>query len=92
MKYIEKEWDSFNITVVPKEASHGQVRDLRMAFFAGALAAFDTIVERPGKLEDYKERLTEIKAEILTYSEEVRKEAQASINNSKTFSVPGAQA
>ena len=48
-KPITEEWKRFESFVVPKEASDIQRKEMRSAFFAGALSLFNSIMEQ---LED----------------------------------------
>ncbi len=43
-RFIEKGWESYRRTVVPKDASEVQLKETRQAFFAGAAILFQTIM------------------------------------------------
>lgn len=51
-KYIEKEWATYRLFVLPKDASPVQADECRKAFYAGAGSLFHTIL---GFLEEGEE-------------------------------------
>lgn len=74
MNAISRHWQSFQDRVVPKDAPPVQVREMRRAFYAGAMAAI-TEMAYAGTLDEAAavKHLEQIKIEALKFADEVRK-------------------
>lgn len=69
---IEKLWRSFKVAAFPFELSKQQNIDLKRTFFAGAVAMIAAIGEVPLEVMSAEDTLTELKAELMMFNEEVR--------------------
>ena len=78
-KPITEEWERFESFVVPREASDIQRKEMRSAFFAGALSLFNSIMnqlEDTGNPDDVTEWdmafMAAVAADLEGYKAEVR--------------------
>lgn len=76
-KVIEAGWLGFKTICIPKYASEAQLRDMRIAFFAGALHIFTSILSTldPGKepTEEDMKRIDKIHGELEEFQRELEK-------------------
>lgn len=49
---IKEEWDVFEKEVMPNDAGEGQRSDMKMAFYAGAIACYEALIIDTSKLSD----------------------------------------
>lgn len=68
MGRIEATWESFKNQVIPKEASELQLREMKIAFYAGSFGLFQSMMTMldPGKepTEQDLDKMAEIYAEM----------------------------
>jgi hypothetical protein len=78
-KFIEGGFAAFQIIVIPEDAPPDQLRDMRMAFFAGAQYLFTTIMTKgePGaewpSPADFKKKMDQIHDEFTTFTVSVER-------------------
>jgi hypothetical protein len=76
-KLIEAGWTSLRLMVIPLDASAMQLREMRMAFFAGAQHVFGSIMtfmeEGEEPTERDLERMDKIHQELEAFIAEIRK-------------------
>lgn len=79
MKYIEAGWKGYRDMVVPKDADEIQVRETRLAFYAGASVLFETLMlaldsgDEPTDAD--MQRMADLQAEIDAFGQEIDKRA-----------------
>lgn len=70
-KFIEKEWTTYRLFVMPSDASAVQVDETRKAFYAGAGSLFHTILnfleEGQEATKDDLEKMSSIQKELQAF-------------------------
>jgi hypothetical protein len=55
MKYLEQLWNDYQQKVVPPNASAGQIRQVRLAFYGGAIALWNILMAAPHDQSESKD-------------------------------------
>lgn len=75
MKTVKQKWESYLAKVVPPSASHAQMIETRRAFYAGAAAMFNQVVDDIGA-EPSEERalgmIEGLRQELFQFSDDVK--------------------
>lgn len=75
-RLIEAGWESYRLTVLPKDAGRIQLQETRAGFYAGALHLFTSILSAIDPGEEASEadlhKMELIQKELLTFGEEFK--------------------